>query len=55
MVSIKLSLKWGVYQHFLLTMIFDHKGGFGQIESNRNPCKILTLDTEIKKLASGSF
>ena len=55
MISIKLSFKWGMYQTFLLTLVFDRKGELGQIGSSQTPCKILTLGTEIKKSAGGSF
>ena len=55
MISIKLSFNWAVYHLFLLTLIFDPMGRLGQIGSIRIPCKILTLDTEIKKSASETF
>ena len=55
MISIKLSFKWGMYQTFLLTLVFDRKGELGQIGSSQTPYKILTLGTEIKKSAGGSF
>ena len=44
MISIKLSFKWGVYQLFLLTLIFERVGRLGQIRSIRTPYKILTLE-----------
>ena len=34
---------------------FDSMGRLGQIGSSRAPCKILTLDTEIKNSADGTF
>ena len=55
MISIKLPLKWGVYQLLLWTLLFDRMGRLGQIRSIQTPCKILTLGTEIKKLAGGTF
>ena len=33
---------------FLLTLVFDRVERLGQISSSQNPCKTLTLDTEIK-------
>ena len=55
MISIKSSFKWGVYQSFLLTLIFDRMGKLGQLGSSRARCEILTLGTEIKKSAGGPF
>ena len=55
MISIKLSIKRGVYLRFLLTLIFDRMGRLGQIGSSRNSCKILTLGTEIEKSTGGPF
>ena len=43
MVSVKLSFKRGVYQLFLLTLIFGHMGRLRQIGFIQNPYKILTL------------
>ena len=48
MISIKLSFKWGMYQTFLLTLVFDRKGELGQIGSSQTPCKILTLALKLK-------
>ena len=50
MISIKLSFRWGVYQLFLLTLVFERMGRLEQIGSSRLPCKMLTLDAEIKKI-----
>ena len=49
MISFKLSFKWGEYQLFLLTLIFDRMERLEQIGSIRTPCKNLTLGAEIKK------
>ena len=42
-------------QLFLLTLIFEHMRRLGQIGSIHTHCKILTLGTEIKKSAGGTF
>ena len=39
----------------MLALILGHMGRLGQIGSICTPCKILTLGTEIKELAGGSF
>ena len=44
-----------MYQLFLVTLIFDHMGKLEQIGSSQTSCKILTLDTEIKKSVDGPF
>ena len=55
MISIKLSFKWGVYQSFLLPLVFDPLGRLGQISSTQTPFKFLTLGTETEKSAGGPF
>ena len=55
MIGIKLSLKWGVYQLCLLTLILDGMERLGQIGSIQTPCKNLTLGTEIKKSVGETF
>ena len=50
MISIKIYLKWGVCQPFLLTLVFYSMGKLGQIGSNQTPGNNFTLDPEIKKL-----